>query len=256
MHKIKYALIVAFMVTTAITAWAQQIPSAQAVYDAWRDDAGVRLDDRHHFYLSATVATLENGRATVHVGVGGMIREYAVSIQGAISAGPAASYAPVGEERRITGEYNEFTDLSATLPVNGSANALMVTLRPSGSFSDMHSLLIYLPVEPRPGVMVQAAVMDTAVADTAVPDTAKPVKVSCPKGCFLFSYSFPPPCDTRTQYICCSTNRFEVDGTKCKISCLDGLPCPIIIEPVPDEPTLGDAGPAGINPDNTPGHYR
>ncbi len=226
MSTIKYTMVVAFTLAAALISWASYTPSAQDLYNSWREDAGLRLGDPHHFYLSATVLAVENGKATVHVGIGGAMQGYLLNVSGAALAGTSSDYTLVGGNRTITDAYNGFADLSLTMPVGGLASALAVTLQPNGSFDDMRSLRIYLPIEARPDVMVQAAVLDTAVPTPAV-------KVSCPRGCYLFSYSFPPPCSTATQYICCRTNQFVVDGTRCTIRCQNGDPCPVIVTPDP-----------------------
>lgn len=213
----KYTAIVGLMFATVLIAWAGSVPSAQDRYEAWRAESGLGADDRNHFYLSASLMAIENGQATIRVGVAGEMQGYTLNVAEGISAGPSGGYIPVGDGRTLANPFSGFADLTVTLPVHGVGSAMMVTLQPAGSFDDARSLRIYLPMQPRPDALVQSAALEAART------------VSCPKGCFLFSYSFPPPCAAGTQYICCKTARFDVDGTRCTISCLNRDPCPVII---------------------------
>jgi len=222
MRTIRYTAMVGFMFATILIAWAGYIPSAQELYDAWRVDAGLQQDDGNHFYLSATVLSVENGRAIVRVGVGGAMESYTLNVTEALRVGAGSEYMPVGKGRTLVNAFNGFADLNIPIPVSGSSNGLLVMLRPKGSFDDARSLGIYLPVQARPEAMTEVATL------------AAGVKASCPTGCFLFSHTFTsPPCpaaNAGTQYICCKHNQFVVDATACTISCYYANDsCPVII---------------------------
>lgn len=199
--------------------------SQRSAFRAWRSGMVIEHSDAPFVFVAGDVERGSNGRSGVRLSVAGFMKHARMSVRPVrrVDSDGRVSYVAVADSAsrmlRIDSAGSELVEEFIDLDLGDSAEAVMLTLEPEGSFGEEHTLQLVLPAGARsPRPMFMAAVASS---------------VRCPKGCFMLQSSCAEPraCNIDHHLVCCRSQVLTVDCEGCTIACREGDWCPVIVIP-------------------------
>ncbi len=192
-------------------------------YGAWHAGLLAEQGDIPFLYFAGDLERTGGARATVRFMVGGSFGG------GTVAARPVRrmrgpdgdTFVPMADSTpalyQLPAGQGDAGQQTMDVMVADSADAVLLSLMPNGSFDDSRTLQLVLPV-------ARSGAHGSFLAALAS-------SVRCPKGCYMLQSSCiaPSTCNIDSLLVCCKSRILTVDCETCTIACGEGSWCPVIV---------------------------